>query len=153
MIFNKLVNPSQLHNELEAVLGADLIGISTRPPDVVEVHVTENADTSGVEAAVNNHDRTVLTDEQKTQEASDILLRQGKLYLRKQLLDPNPNVDDIYTTFKTQVDGHTTLTTMVDNMTALVEVSMGWSLDLTTPTTVDKLRYVFICQLVISLLT
>jgi hypothetical protein len=68
LLFTKVVNPELLHNEITAVLGSNLIGVSTGPEKQLRVHLhddTPAADQALVAGIVAAHDSAQLTDRQK----------------------------------------------------------------------------------------
>jgi hypothetical protein len=105
-----------------------------------------------IDAIIANHDHTVMTDDQKIQSAANVAVTQAKSYLRNQLLAPD-SIDTIYTALKVQVDSDSYLQTMVTSQIAITSNAFGWSLDLVTPSAIDKQRYIFIIQQVVALLT
>lgn len=107
---------------------------------------------SEIDSIIAAHDKDVLTDEQKVEQAALIAIQNGKQYLRQQLLNASPNVTTIYNTIKTHVDSNTYLSQIVDNQVALMSTSLGWVLNLETPTPQDRMRYILAVEQVIALL-
>lgn len=145
------------HELLQAELaGLGNIGVSTDTEgwriDVFDESITN----AQVQAVIDVHDGTQLTDSQKLQQASQIALVQGKAYLRNQLLDPSPDVDSIYTTLRTHADSNTFLQQMVENQLTIDNNAYAWGMTidpLTISTSLDKQRYIASVQRVIALLT
>lgn len=117
--------------------------------DIFESGVTN----AQVQAVIDAHDGTQKTDNQKIEESAEIALANGKLYLRKQLLNASPNVGEIYTTIKTAVDANPYLLQMVTNQIALIENSHSITVNLITPTPADRMRYILAVQQIIALLS
>jgi len=144
------INHELLQAEL-AQLGN--IGLSTDAEGWRVDIFAEGVSDSAVQAVIDAHDATVLTDEQKVRDAAVVALEQGKTYLRTQLLNASPNVGDIYSTVKAAVDGNVYLAQVVSNQIALMSNSFGWTLNLETPNATDRQRYILAVEMVVALLT
>lgn len=148
------VNAAKLTEELRAWRGSDDIGVSARSDGTnARVILPDGVILADVQAILDAHNPALLTDTQKNALAANVALIQGKLYLRKQLVNANPNVATIYTTVKGYVDGNAHLLQMVNNQIALAETAFVWTLNLITPAAIDRTRYLFCVQMVIALLT
>ena len=90
----------------------------------------------------------------KLNAAQTAALAQARNYLRKQLLNPSPNVAAIYNTVKSYVDANPHLQVMVTNNLNLCQNAFGWGvLDLIAPTAITRQRYLIAVELTIGLLT
>jgi hypothetical protein len=106
-------------------------------------------DTATLEAALDAAIAT-LTAEQTKAVARQLMLSDAKNYLSNQLQAANPNVANIYTTIRAYVADNAILTQMVTNQITVAQTAFGWSLNLTTPTATDRMRYIVCIQLVIA---
>lgn len=148
------VNPDTLTDALRTWRGANDIGVSCRTDGTqARVHLPEGVVLADIQAILDAHNPATLSDNQKSNLAAAVALIQGKLYLRKQLVNSSPNVTTIYTTIKAAVDGNAHLLQMVNNQIALAETAFVWTLNLVTPTALDRTRYIFCVQMVVGLLT
>ncbi len=84
--------------------------------------------------------------------SKQVTMRDAKDFLRRQLSKSSPNVNQIYTVIKSGVDNDPVLLKMVSNQIALMSNSLVWTLNLASPTTLDKQRYIYCVQIVIATL-
>ena len=82
--------------------------------------------------------------------ARTLMLSTAKNYLSEQLQAASPNVANIHTTIRAYVADNAILTQMVTNQIAVAQTAFGWSLNLTTPTATDRMRYIVCIQLVLA---
>jgi len=105
-----------------------------------------------VQSIVTNHNASVLTDDQKVQNAQNAAINQARDYLRKQLLNASPNITTIYNNVKSYVDANSYLSQMVSNQITIMSNSFTWVLNLITPTAIDRQRYLLAVEIVVGLL-
>lgn len=113
-------------------------------------NITPN--TATLEAALDSAN-TEIADNLALKAAALVAVTQGKDYLRRQMLKASPNVNDVYTTVKNVVDANTYLAQMVNNVVAINSNAYAWTLNLVTPTALDKQRYIKCVMEVVALLT
>lgn len=117
------------------------------------VEVPENITSQQVQTIVNAHNPATLTTEQQKAVARTLMLADAKSYLSNQLAQTqwnNARLTEVYNTVKNFVDNNTILSQMVANQITLCSNSLTWVLNLVTPTAIDRQRYLFCVQLVIS---
>jgi hypothetical protein len=148
-------NQATLQIELDAAFGASIAdgGIVSRGATAFDVMIDDSVTQQQVQDVVDLHDPNVLSDAQQVEAAALVALGQGKIYLRNQLIKASPNVNTIYTAIKNAVDGNEYLLQMVDNVIAINSNAYVWTLNLVTPTALDKQRYIKCVMEVIALLT
>lgn len=131
-------------------LRAQFPSLTTRP-NSIEIHNITAQDESAIDAIIAAHVGSALTDGQKITQAQAIALNQARDYLRKQLMQANPNVSIIYTQIKVYIDNHAVLAQMVTNQIELMRLAYAWPI-LGILTNTDKSRYIMAVQHVIALL-
>jgi hypothetical protein len=145
-------NPVNIPALIETVLTS--YPVVSQGSTTFRVHEIEDVDESTVsadlDAIIAAHDHDVLTDEQAKAIAKATLLEQAKTYLSNQLANPNRNVTTIYNTIKGQVDANPTLLEMVTAQIAINSNCFVWTLNLITPTPLDRQRYILSVQMVIA---
>lgn len=109
-------------------------------------------DTSTLESALDSA-LLAATESQQIESAALVALGQGKTYLRNQLVKASPSINDVYTATKNAVDSNVYLAQMVSNVIAINSNVYVWTLNLATPTALDKQRYIKCVMEVIALLT
>ena len=107
----------------------------------VEVNDDIEVTLATLQTVVDDHNPD-LTEDQQLKEAALVAIEHGRRYLLRQMLSSNPNLGTIYTTIKSAVDSNTYLQQMVTNKLALMSLAYTWTINLTTPTNVDRARYV-----------
>jgi hypothetical protein len=141
------VNDLQLRDEIETALS--IVAAVGHDP-ALYVDTPDNITLQQIQDIVDLHDPDVLTDEQAKAIAKATLLEQAKTYLSNQLANPNRNVTTIYNTIKGQVDANPTLLEMVTAQIAINSNCFVWTLNLITPTGLDRQRYILSVQMVIA---
>ncbi len=152
-VFAQAPNYALLDEELATALSVTVDDVGCGYDGAYYVVVPDGVLLSTIQVVVDAHIHTDKTSSQSNQIATDLLLIQGKAYLYNKLNSTNPNITTIYSVLKAVIDGDAILTQLLNNQLALMENSFGWTVDLVTPTTIDKQRYIIILEMVISLLT
>lgn len=117
----------------------------------IVVHNISAQDEAAINGILAAHMASVLTDNQKAELARQAALEDARDYLKKQLVNPNPNVSTIYTTVKAFVDNRPQLLQMVTNNLNLCRAAFVWgALDLATP--LGQQRYLMVVQITIGIL-
>ena len=120
-------NTSKLTGELRASLGALTNGVSTHGPKV-RVHLDDAATASDEQTATTicqAHNSTVKTAAQLENEARQITREQVQAYLRRQLINPNPDTAAVKAQIEGVISGNTKLQTALDNVAALYGYDTG----------------------------
>lgn len=111
-----------------------------------------------LETALDNMLAKMATENQLIS-AQMIALSQARDYLKHQLLNASPNMTNIYLEVKKYVDDNSSLLQMVTNQLALMRNAysiagiVDWTVNLISPTAVDRARYLMAVELVIALLS
>lgn len=149
------INVDLLNDECRATLSSNFAGLNGSPGDMgaVWADTPSGRDLTDLETVLATHDAGRVSDSQKLGSAQATALAQGRDYLQKQLLQAAPDIGAIYTALKAAVDDNADLAQMVTNQQAMIKNAHGWTLDLVTPTALDKQRYILVVQAVIALLS
>lgn len=93
----------------------------------IRIHNVVAEDEPLIDTIIGAHNASVQTDEQKLQSAQSAALNQARDYLRKQLLNPSPNITNIYNNVKSQVDANPQLLQIVNNKLSIAQLAYGWT--------------------------
>ena len=147
------VNMETLDTEIKASfplagLISDNGGVRVSMPDG-----TNQATWDAIGVIITAHNPTTLSENQKITAAQITALADARDYLRKQLLNPSPNVATIYSNVKAKIDDNPQLVQMVSNNLTICSNAFVWGvLDLITPTPLTRQRYLFVIELTLGLL-
>jgi len=108
--------------------GIPNVGVNTSgvvwPPDGVTYTAPQLATIEAVRAA---HNPNRPSQQQLQETARNIALRQGKAYLRNQLLAASPNLATIFTKLKEYIDSNADLLRMQNNSIDAMSLAYGWN--------------------------
>ena len=107
-------------------------------------------DTATLEAALDSANAASAV-EQQLQSAAAVAVAQGKEYLKRQLLNPAPDVQVIFNTLSEAINNNPYLLQMFTNQRNLTLAANGWAA-LDTGTAQGRVRYILIAEQVIALL-
>jgi hypothetical protein len=151
------MNPNwdALRKEIRDALPA-ITGMVERPriaPQVSELEIEHDGSVTAqdIDTILLAHNPAILTEDQQLKSAAAVAIAQGKTYLKRQLLNPAPDVQTIFETLSDAINNNPYLLQMFANQRNLTLAANGWAaLDTATP--LGRVRYILIAEQVIALL-
>jgi hypothetical protein len=147
---NHLIATNQLSIQGERFVDPFARKVWDERGDGIENLIDITPDTVILEAALDGAN-AALAIEQQLQSAAAVAISQGKDYLKRQLLNPAPDVQAIFNTLSGAINNNPYLLQMFTNQRNLTLAANGWqALDTATP--LGRVRYILIAEQVIALL-